>query len=71
MSIHPTAIIHEGAVLGADCKIGPNCIIGPNVVLGDRVELISNVIIDGHTSIGDDSIVYPFEIGRASCRERV
>lgn len=60
--IHPTAIIHDGAVIGADCKIGPFCIIGPNVVLGDRVELISNVVIDGQTSVGDDTIVYPFAV---------
>ena len=60
--IHPTAIIKSGAVIGADCKIGPYCIIGENVVLGDRVELVSNVIIDGKTSIGDDSIVYPFAV---------
>ncbi len=60
--IHPTAIIHQGAVLGADCKIGPNCIVGPRVVLGDRVELISNVIIEGKTSIGDDTIIYPFAV---------
>ena len=60
--IHPTAIIRDGAVLGADCKIGPNCIVGPNVVLGDRVELMSNVIVDGKTSIGDDTIVYPFAV---------
>ena len=62
MMIHPTAVIHDGAVLGTDCKIGPFCIVGPNVVLGDRVELVSNVIIDGKTSIGDDSIVYPFAV---------
>jgi len=61
-NIHPTAIIREGAVIGADCKIGPFCIVGPNVVLGERVELVSNVIIDGKTSIGDDSIVYPFAV---------
>ena len=61
-TIHSTAVINEGAVLGNDCKIGPNCIVGPNVVLGDRVELISNVIIDGKTTIGDDSIVYPFAV---------
>ncbi len=60
--IHPTAIIKDGAVIGTDCKIGPGCVIGPNVVLGDRVELVSNVIIDGKTSIGDDSIVYPFAV---------
>ncbi|MGI5845882.1 MAG: acyl-ACP--UDP-N-acetylglucosamine O-acyltransferase [Alphaproteobacteria bacterium] len=60
--IHETAIVHPNAKLGADVKIGPNCIIGENVVLGDRVELISNVIIDGKTEIGDDSIVYPFAV---------
>ena len=62
MQIHPTAIIHEGAKLGTDCKIGPYCIVGANVVLGDRVELISHVVIDGKTTIGDDSIVYPFAV---------
>ncbi|MBR6245617.1 acyl-ACP--UDP-N-acetylglucosamine O-acyltransferase [bacterium] len=62
MLIHPTAIIQDGAVLGADCKIGPYCNVGSNVVLGDRVELISNVVIDGQTTIGDDSIVYPFAV---------
>ncbi|MBN1324746.1 MAG: acyl-ACP--UDP-N-acetylglucosamine O-acyltransferase [Alphaproteobacteria bacterium] len=60
--IHPTAVIHEGAVIGTDCKIGPFCIIGSDVVLGDRVELMSQVVIGGKTSIGDDSIVYPFAV---------
>lgn len=60
--IHPTAVIHDGAKLGADCKIGPFCIVGKDVVLGDRVELMSNVVIDGKTSVGDDTIVYPFAV---------
>ena len=60
--IHPTAIVHPNAVLGKDCKIGPFCTVGPNVVLGDRVELVSSVVVDGKTSIGDDSIVYPFAV---------
>ena len=60
--IDPSAVIKPGAIIGEDCKIGPFCIIGPNVVLGDRVELVSNVVIDGKTSIGDDSIVYPFAV---------
>lgn len=60
--IDPSAIVKPGAVIGADCKIGPFCIVGPNVVLGDRVELVSNVVVDGKTSIGDDSIVYPFAV---------
>lgn len=60
--IHPTAIIHDGAVIGIDCKIGPFCIVGPDVTLGDRVELMSHVVIGGKTSVGDDSIVYPFAV---------
>jgi len=60
--IHPSAIIHDGAVIGTDCKIGPYCVVGPNVVLGDRVELVSHVVIDDKTSVGDDSIVYPFAV---------
>lgn len=60
--IHPTAVIHEGAKIGTDCNIGPFCIIGSDVVLGDRIELMSNVVIGGKTSIGDDTIVYPFAV---------
>jgi UDP-N-acetylglucosamine acyltransferase len=60
--IDPTAVIKPGAVIGKDCKIGPFCIIGENVTLGERVELVSNVVIGGKTSIGDDSIVYPFAV---------
>jgi len=60
--IDPRAIVHEGAIIGDDCKIGPFCIVGPDVVLGNRVELVSNVVIGGKTSIGDDSIVYPFAV---------
>ena len=60
--IDPSAVIKPGAVIGNDCKVGPFCIVGPNVVLGDRVELVSHVVIDGQTSIGDDSIVYPFAV---------
>lgn len=62
MSVHPSAIIHEGARLGADVKIGPFCIVGPDAALGDRVELKSNVIIEGKTEIGDDTVVYPFAV---------
>ena len=60
--IDPSAVVHKNAVIGKDCKIGPFCIIGPDVVLGERVELISNVVISGKTSIGDDSVVYPFAV---------
>lgn len=58
--IHATAIIHPRAQIGADCEIGPYCVIGEQVVLGDRCRLISHVVIDGLTRLGNDNVVYPF-----------
>jgi UDP-N-acetylglucosamine acyltransferase len=59
-SIHPTAIIHPSAQIGEDCDIGPYCTIGEHVVLGRRCRLISHVVIDGYTTLGDDNEIYPF-----------
>ena len=58
--IHPTAIVHDGAVLGADCEIGPYSIVGPKVRLGAGVRLLSHVVIDGWTEIGDECVIHPF-----------
>lgn len=58
--IHPTAIIEDGAKIGKNVKIGPFCHVGPHVVLDQDVELISHVIITGHTHIGEGTKVYPF-----------
>src|SRR5690606_4780425 len=58
--IHPTAVIALGATIGPECRIGPYCVIGENVTLGARVNLASHVVLDGITSIGDDTQVYPF-----------
>lgn len=59
-AIHPTAIIDPAAQLGADVSIGPFCTVGPDVRLGDRVQLISHVVVGGRTSVGADTVVYPF-----------
>ena len=58
--IHPTAVIHPKAQIGADCVIGPYCVIGENVTLGDRCRLHSHVVIDGHTTLGEDNEIFPF-----------
>ncbi|MDD3288792.1 MAG: acyl-ACP--UDP-N-acetylglucosamine O-acyltransferase [Alphaproteobacteria bacterium] len=58
--IHSTAIIASGAVIGADVKIGPYCVVGADVKLGDGVQLISHVVVDGRTSIGAGTVIYPF-----------
>lgn len=60
MQIHPTALIETGAQLGENVKIGPFCVIGSGVKLGDNVELVSHVNLSGDTTIGAESILYPF-----------
>ena len=57
---HPTAIVDPGARLGARVHIGPFCHVGPDVVLGDDVRLVSHVVIDGDTTVGDGAVLYPF-----------
>jgi UDP-N-acetylglucosamine acyltransferase len=59
-AIHPTAVVHDGAVLGQDVQIGPYCVIGGRARLGDRVRLLSHVIIEGDTALGEDCLVHPF-----------
>jgi len=67
MFIHPTAIVSPRAEMGKDCHIGPYCTIGDEVVLGSGVRLESHCVIDGRTTIGDLTHVYPFvSIGLAS-----
>ena len=58
--INSSAIVGKGAQLGRDCHIGPFCIVGEEVTLGDRVRLDSHVVVDGKTSIGEDTHVFPF-----------
>jgi UDP-N-acetylglucosamine acyltransferase len=58
--IHPTAIVAQGAVIPASCTVGPFCTIGPNVVLGDGCELVSHVVLDGHTTFGARNKIFSF-----------
>lgn len=59
-NIHPTAVIEDGAAIAESASVGPYCIIGPDVSLAEDVELKSHVVIDGVTSIGVRSCIYPF-----------
>src|SRR5271154_1034805 len=58
--IHPSAIVDASAEIAASVSIGPYCVVGPKVVLGERVRLISHVVVDGITSVGDGTVIYPF-----------
>ncbi len=58
--IHPTAIVAPGARVAADVSIGPWCSIGPDVVIEAGARLISHVVVDGDTVIGEGVVLYPF-----------
>jgi UDP-N-acetylglucosamine acyltransferase len=60
VSVHPTAIVASTARIPESCSIGPFCTIGPDVVLGEGCELISHVVLDGHTRLGARNRIYPF-----------
>ena len=60
MPIHPTAIVAHGAVIPASCTVGPFCTVGANVVLGEDCELVSHVVLDGHTTLGRGNKVFSF-----------
>jgi UDP-N-acetylglucosamine acyltransferase len=59
-AIHPTAIVARGAELGSGVSIGPWCSIGPNTVIQDGARLVSHVVVDGHTVVGPDVVLFPF-----------
>ena len=52
--------IHPDAKIGKNVKIGPYCLIGQNVTIGDDTTIMSHVVIDGNTKIGENNIIYPF-----------
>lgn len=58
--MHPSSFVDAKAELADGVNIGPLCVVGPNVKLGKNVKLIAQVNLDGHTSIGDESTLYPF-----------
>ena len=59
--IHPTANIADGRQHWRQCQNWP-VLHGwrPDVVLEDGVELVSHVVVDGHTRIGAGAKLFPF-----------
>jgi UDP-N-acetylglucosamine acyltransferase len=58
--IHPTAVVAPGARLADDVTIGPYCVIGEDVALAAGVSLKSHVVIDGRTTVGEGTRIFPF-----------
>ncbi|MFN7977049.1 MAG: acyl-ACP--UDP-N-acetylglucosamine O-acyltransferase [Vicinamibacterales bacterium] len=58
--IHPTAVVADTAVIGPGCAIGPGAVIGPYVTLGRDVVIGAHAVVEGDTTIGDGTQVFPF-----------
>ncbi|MFN2492873.1 MAG: acyl-ACP--UDP-N-acetylglucosamine O-acyltransferase [Pyrinomonadaceae bacterium] len=59
-NVHPTAVVSATARIAGGCQIGPYSIIGDDVELKDDVRLDSHCVIDGRTTIGEGTRVFPF-----------
>lgn len=58
--IHPTAIIVPGVTIGKNVTIEPYVVINsPHVVLEDNVVVKSHAYLDGYTTIGAGTVIYP------------
>ena len=59
-NIHPSAVVSPKATIGKNVKIGAFCVIGDNVTLADNVQLHSHVVVEGKTTIGENTVIFPF-----------
>jgi len=57
--IDPRAVVHADARIGSGVLVGPFCVVGAGVEIGDRCRLLSHVVVEGRTTLGDDSVVGP------------
>lgn len=58
-NIHPAAIIEPGAKIGEGVTVEAYAVIKSTVTLEDRVVIKSHAYIDGYTTIGEGTTIYP------------
>ena len=58
-TIHPTAVVDPNARLGEDVEIGPYCVVGGDVTLGRGCVLHAHAMVVGHTTLGEENLVFP------------
>jgi UDP-N-acetylglucosamine acyltransferase len=58
--IHPTAVVMKGAEIGDGTVVGANAVVGEHVKLGRRCRIGASAVVDGFTSIGDGTEIFPF-----------
>jgi UDP-N-acetylglucosamine acyltransferase len=60
--IHPTALIHPDARIDPGVKIGPYVTVGAHVRIARNTELMSHVVVDGRTELGEGNVIFPFAV---------
>jgi UDP-N-acetylglucosamine acyltransferase len=60
INIHPSAVVGSNSRVGSGCYIGPFSIVGDEVELENDVRLDSHCVVDGRTTIGQGTRVFPF-----------
>lgn len=60
--IHPSALVHPEAKVHPEAEIGPWCTVGPRVTIGKGTRLVSHVVVDGWTTLGERNTVFPFAV---------
>ena len=58
--IHPTAIVNKKAEIDSSVEIGPYCIIEGNVIIKKESKLLSHIVVQGRTEIGENCTISPF-----------
>ena len=58
--IHPTAIVDSKAEIDSGVVIGPFCCIKNKVRIKKGTTLLSHIIIEGSTDIGENCTIYPY-----------
>lgn len=58
--VHPTSTISRECELASDAVVGPHCTLEGKVTLGPGVHLLGHVYIQGPTTVGAGTFIYPF-----------
>ena len=69
MKAHPTAIIHPQAQIADSVTVGPYSLIGEGVELGEQCEVMSHVVIEGPTRLGNRNRVFHYAAVGLACQD--
>jgi UDP-N-acetylglucosamine acyltransferase len=58
--VDPLARVHADAVIGPGTTVGPFAVVGAGVRIGRNCRIGANAVVEGHTSIGDGTEVFPY-----------